>query len=329
MARIVLGLGTSHTPMLSSPVEDMPLYVERDMALDHLDRDGRPTSYAALLAAASPAIAREAAGDRLAGRHARAQDDIARLAQVVAAARLDALIVVGDDQKEVLDDRNLPPLLVYWGETIRNNVYHGRYRPEWLGRAAPGYFEVDGPRDYPVHRPLARHLIDEMVAADFDVATANGLADGMGEGHAFGFVHRRLMTGAPVPVVPVFLNTYYPPCQPTPRRCHDIGRAIRRAVETYPEDLRVGIVASGGLSHFLVDEDFDQAIIAALRAHDADTLRALPVAKLNAGSSEIRNWVCVAGAVEHLRLDWVDYLPGYRTPAGTGTGICFAEWRLP
>lgn len=329
MARIVLGIGTSHTPMLSSPVEDMPLYVERDMGIDHLDRQGRPTTYAALLAAASPAVAGLAAGDLLAGRHARAQADIARLAQVIAAARLDALIVVGDDQKEVLDDRNLPPLLVYWGATIRNNVYHGRYRPEWLGRAAPGYFETDGPRDYPVHHQLARHVIDRLIADDFDVATANGLPDGMGEGHAFGFVHRRLLTGDPVPVVPVFLNTYYPPSQPTPRRCHDIGRAIRRAVEAYPEDLRVGIVASGGLSHFLVDEEFDRAIIDALRAHDADALRSLPVAKLNAGSSEIRNWVCVAGAVEHLSLDWVDYLPGYRTPAGTGTGICFAEWRQP
>ena len=55
-------------------------------------------------------------------------------------------------------------------------------------------------------------------------------------------------------------------------------------------------------------------------------LRSLPRNKLNAGSSEILNWVAVAGAVEHLDLTWFDYVPGYRTPAGTGTGLSFAAW---
>ena len=52
----------------------------------------------------------------------------------------------------------------------------------------------------------------------------------------------------------------------------------------------------------------------------------MPRAQLESGSSEIRNWICAAGALEHLDLDWVDYFPGYRTPAGTGTGLCFARW---
>jgi 3-O-methylgallate 3,4-dioxygenase len=53
-------------------------------------------------------------------------------------------------------------------------------------------------------------------------------------------------------------------------------------------------------------------------------LRNLPRNKLNAGSSEILNWVALAGASEHLDLDWFEYVPGYRTPAGTGTGLSFA-----
>jgi 3-O-methylgallate 3,4-dioxygenase len=48
---------------------------------------------------------------------------------------------------------------------------------------------------------------------------------------------------------------------------------------------------------------------------------------LKGGSSEILNWVAVAGAVEHLELGWSDYVPGYRTPAGTGTRMSFAAWR--
>ncbi len=85
-------------------------------------------------------------------------------------------------------------------------------------------------------------------------------------------------------------------------------------------------MASGGLSHFVIDEELDQIVIAALRAKDAATLQELPRERLNAGSSEIRNWICVAGATEHLTLDWLDYVPCYRTPAGTGTAMCFASW---
>jgi hypothetical protein len=130
----------------------------------------------------------------------------------------------------------------------------------------------------------------------------------------------------PVPVVPVFLNTYYPPSQPRPRRCYRLGQAVRRAVESFPGEARVGVGASGGLSHFLVDEDFDRAILKACADKDAQFLQSIPRNKLMSGSSEILNWVAVAGVVEHLDLDWFDYVPGYRTPAGTGTGMSFASW---
>jgi hypothetical protein len=128
-------------------------------------------------------------------------------------------------------------------------------------------------------------------------------------------------------VVPVFLNTYFPPNQPTPRRCYLLGQAVRKAVESFAGDARVGVLASGGLSHFLVDEDFDRAILKALADKDAAFLRSLPRNKLHAGSSEILNWVAIAGAAEGLDLDWFEYVPGYRTPAGTGTGMSFATWR--
>lgn len=101
---------------------------------------------------------------------------------------------------------------------------------------------------------------------------------------------------------------------------------IARAVATLPGDARVGIVASGGLSHFLVDEELDEEIFRAIRAKDADALRALPRAKLNSGSSEIRNWICVAGAMEALDVSWTGYVPGIRTEAKTGTGLGFALW---
>jgi hypothetical protein len=177
-----------------------------------------------------------------------------------------------------------------------------------------------------VDAALAEHLTAALIDNDFDVASADRLPEGQGEGHAFGFVHRRLMNGDDLPVVPVFINTYYPPNQPTPRRCYAIGQAIRAAVDTFPGERRVGVVASGGLSHFTVDEALDRHVLRALQEKDAKALQSLPRTKLNSGNSEIRNWICAAGALEHLGLDWWQYVPGYRTPAGTGTGLCFATW---
>jgi 3-O-methylgallate 3,4-dioxygenase len=129
-----------------------------------------------------------------------------------------------------------------------------------------------------------------------------------------------------IPIVPVFLNTYYPPNQPTPRRCYRLGQAIRAAVEAFPQDLRVGVLASGGLSHFVIDEALDRALLRAMEQKDAQMLCSVDPALLNSGSSEIRNWICTAGAVEHLNVAWTQYLPCYRTAAGTGTGVGFIEW---
>lgn len=327
MARIVLGMGSSHTPMLNATLEDWPRFIERDRGRAHRDKAGNPVSYDELLKLADPAMSEQLRPEVLAHRHSQSAAQLARLAKVLADAKLDTLIIVGDDQKELYHDENMPSILLYRGETIRNVPPRPQGGPEWAARAAARYYEVDRPRDYPVDSKLAMHLIDSLVEAEFDVACADTIVEGQGEGHAFGFVHNRLAKGLELAVVPVFLNTYFPPNQPTPRRCYRLGQAIRAAVESFPSDARVGIVASGGLSHFTVDEELDGQVINALRRKDAQALADLPRAKLEAGSSEIRNWICVAGAVEHLRLEQIDYFPGYRTPAGTGTGLCFANWR--
>jgi 3-O-methylgallate 3,4-dioxygenase len=173
---------------------------------------------------------------------------------------------------------------------------------------------------------LALHLITSLVDREFDPVSSDALPDGKGEGHAFAFVRKRLMEDEALPVVPVFINTYFPPNQPTPRRCYKLGQAIREAVESYPGDARIGIVGSGGLSHFVVDEDLDRGVLDACARKDAEMLQSLPRHKLNSGSSEIRMWICVAGAAEHLDFAWSRYVPGYRTPAGSGTGLGFALW---
>ncbi len=113
----------------------------------------------------------------------------------------------------------------------------------------------------------------------------------------------------------------------SPTRCVALGEALRRAVEAFPGDARIGVMASGGLSHFIVDEAFDHALIDALRRKDAAFFRNAPLTKLMSGSSEMRNWICLAGTLGSMEMQWVSYVPGYRTPALSGTGLCFASFR--
>jgi hypothetical protein len=127
--------------------------------------------------------------------------------------------------------------------------------------------------------------------------------------------------------VPVALNTYFPPNQPRPKRCYDLGKAIRKAVQNSKGSERVGILASGGLSHFTVDEKLDRGVLDALKRSDGEALALLPVQKLNSGSSEIRNWIALAGAAGHLKNVWQEYVPCYRSAAGTGCGMGFALWK--
>lgn len=326
MAKLVLGIGTSHTPMLNAPAEDWPRFIDRDGVREFLDKEGRPATYEELLHRAEPHIAAELTPERFAARHAEAQAGVDHLKDALRRAELDALIVIGDDHKELYQDDNLPAFVIYHGETIRNVPLNGFSGPDWARRATASYYEERGPRDYPVDSGLALHLIHELVDREFDPVSSNALPEGKGEGHAFAFVRKRLMADPTLPVVPVFINTYFPPNQPTPRRCYRLGQAIREAVESYPGDTRIGIVGSGGLSHFVVDEALDREVIGALDRKDAETLQTLPRRKLNSGSSEIRMWICVGGAVEHLDMKWSSYTPGYRTPAGSGTGLGFAYW---
>ena len=326
MAKITLGIGTSHTPMLNAPVTDWPKFIELDLHRAHLDKEGNSLNYAELLKLAGPQVPREITEGKFLWKHTKALAALEHLHQVVKKSEIDVLIIVGDDQKELYKDNNMPSILMYRGETIRNVPLKSRPGPEWAKMASAKYYEAEYEKEYPVDSALAMHLIHHLIDAEFDVSCADSILDGQGEGHAFGFVHNRLLQDIEMPVVPIFLNTYYPPNQPTPKRCFKLGQQIRKAVESWPQDIKVGVVASGGLSHFTVDEDLDNFVMDALRSKSYDDLCSIPLNKLNSGNSEIRNWICMAGACEGLDLQLMEYYPAYRTPAGTGTGLCFAHW---
>lgn len=306
------------------------------------DREGRKTDYASLLAAApADALARQTP-EVLSERFDQAQAALDRVREAIAAARLDVLIVVGDDQTELFTTRNNPAFAIYHGATIRNTAREPAHPDDpWVKSARMWRHEPEADREYPVAGAMATWLIRQLCDRDFDIAALDGLDEGVGEGHAFQFIHRRLLQTVPlpgepvppgtslspvVPVIPVILNTFDPPNQPTPRRCVALGRALRELIAQWPEDIRVGAIASGGLSHFVVDEALDGQVIDALRRKDEAALAALDPRQLQAGSSEIRNWIVVGAMARDLELEQVDYIPGYRSPALTGTGLAFATW---
>jgi hypothetical protein len=320
MAEVTLGIGTSHSPMLSTPYEAFAGLAEIDRAR-LAEFDARARDNAAW-------IGRELREEVTRARHAATQAAVHRLATMLAGEAPDVLVVIGDDQGEWFSADHQPAVCIYWGDSVEN-------LPPPSERLLPlrrlsywGYYGDGVNRAFPVDAGLGRHLVETLTHEhEFDVAHVRVQPRHAPFGHAWGFVHQRLMGDRIVPIVPVLLNTYFPPNQPTPRRCYRLGRAIRAAVEAWPTTKRVGIVASGGLSHFFVDEELDRHVLAILAKKDVDAVAALPAEKLNSGSSEIRNWLAAAGAVEHLPMELVDYVPCYRSEAGTGVGMAFAVWR--
>jgi len=331
MAKIVLGIGTSHSPLLLLGSEQWSFRSaddRRNPALNTLD--GRLLSYDQLQAERGEPYLKESDPANFETMARAAEAALDRLAATLKAARPDVVQVVGDDQGELFGHDNLPAISVFRGEElVMMGMAPGRRGPPWADKAFWSGYRMDLPHRYPGAPALGLDLIHGLIRQGVDVASSDRVAepDKRAFGHAFGFVIERLMKDLEVPMLPVLLNTYFPPNTPTAARCLEIGGKIATALAASPSDARVAIVASGGLSHFLCEEAFDRKLLQALRTHDIATLAQVPQEALLSGSSEIRNWITMVGAVSHLRCEQADYIPVHRTPVGTGISLAFASWR--
>lgn len=102
------------------------------------------------------------------------------------------------------------------------------------------------------HAALARHVARSLVDDEFDISTFQDLPLDHG-------VHSPLtmmwpsQPDWPGRVVPLFVNVLQEP-QPKPSRCYKLGQSVRKAIEAYPENLKVVMVGTGGLSHQMIGE---------------------------------------------------------------------------
>lgn len=331
MARIVLGIGTSHSPILILGGEQWEQRARDDRRNKSLYMlDGRKVSYDDLVAERGEPYGEQCDPTRFPALARQAEAAIDRLEAHLVEAKPDVVLVIGDDQDELFGYENLPAISVYRGEeVVMKEMALPHPRLTWSDREFWAGYAMDLPRRFPAAPKLAEDLIRGMIRQGIDVATSNAVPDPERRafGHAYGFIYQRLMKKLKVPMLPVLLNTYFPPNNPTPARCFAIGSAIAHALSASPIDARVAVIASGGLSHFLCEEAFDRKVFEAVKRHDVATLTQIPQESLCSGSSEIRNWITMAGAIGHLRCVDDEYIPVYRTAAGTGIGLGFAAWR--
>ncbi len=208
----------------------------------------------------------------------------------IAADRPDVVILVYNDHASAFSLELIPTFTIGCGESF-SPADEG-----WGARPVP---VVEG------HPDLAWHIAQSTILEEFDMTICNK----MDVDHGL-TVPMSLIFGQPeawpVRVVPLAVNVVqYPP--PTGNRCYALGEALRRAVESYPEELKVQIWGTGGMSHQiqgpragLINSEFDAAFLDNLTA-DPKSLRYMPhieyVREAGAEAIELVMWLIMRGAL--------------------------------
>jgi gallate dioxygenase len=191
-----------------------------------------------------------------------------------------------------------------------------------VGEEFPVADEGGGPRRLPPvkgHPALARHIAHGLVADEFDLSyfQAKGLDHGCFSPLSLLWPHENTWPGA---IIPLQVGVLEFPI-PSARRCFKLGRSLRKAIESYPEDLKVAVVATGGLSHQVHGErsgfnntPWDMEFLDLLEK-DPERLTKIPIAEYaergGFEGSEVIMWLIMRGALSKKvrKLHQTYYLP--------------------
>lgn len=304
MAKIIAGAAVPRGPQLYNPPAQWQAFGERDKSNPWLfDLDGRQLTYEQLLETAGDGIAARLDPDLWRRQFEAIEGARSTVRTSLERAGADVVLVMGDDERELyLDDATRPKLAVYRGA-------------EWPWKG----------RTYPVAVDLTDHVIHHLQNDGYTIEVVEELPTGRDMPHSFGNVYADLML-TPRPIVPVMVNIHYAVNQTTPLESYGLGQSVRAALESWPGPERIGVAGNGGLSAGVLREDLDRRLLDALQKRDADALARIPYKWIQGPTGEIYNWIGAAGVLEGLEMRLIDYIPAYRSRAGTGCGLAFAVW---
>ena len=331
MAKIVFAAGMSHGPMLAL---EPKRWIER--ATDEVNStvpminkmDGTLLTYAQYYEEVGDKFNDELTLENYSRKSVQCHAALDRLAKDFKTSRPDVVIIIGNDQRELFGSHNSPAVAIFSGPELATYKRLPDGMPSWRIAVSEAY-GMDEVHRFPGDPEAANEIIGSLIEREFDVAVCESVPEPerLGFGHAWGFVAERIFGDDRCPIIPIMINTIFPPNVPTPARCYKLGSALKEAIGELADDLRVAVIASGGLSHFICEEEYDRRILDAIVNGDAGFLQDIPAEALTSGSSETRSWIVLASVVDGLQNQWLDYIPIRRTPAGTGQGMGFGVWR--
>jgi len=245
----------------------------------------------------------------------RLKSGFEELGRRIAAARSDVLVVVSPDHWSNFFLDNVPAVCIGVGESNDGP-------PEPWMKGFPH-------RELPGHPAFALHLVREAMTEGFEPSVSHRLK----LDHGVCIPLWRMGLERLPRIVPMIVNSIEPPL-PTLTRCLAWGKQLARAIASFPENLNVSILATGGLSHSIgeptmgaIYEDFDRETIRLFGRAESELVdyleRKLPSS--GNGSEEVRNWLVAHGAAGGRGFELVDYLPVPKVIVGCG----FAAWRVP
>lgn len=335
MAEIVFAAATSHGPQLHTPPEHWGKRVPADkQKTDHPFRGKHYTFDELVELRSEENLAAQITLEVWKEKFDRNKAAIEEMRKAYEAASPDVAIIFGNDQQEMYFPDNQPSVAVYAGETIENSPMTEEDKaqlPPGIAIAEPGH-APETALTHDCHPELARKIIAEMSNADIDVSMSTiqprGKLQSAGASHAFGFVYRNIMSDKVIPHVPIVLNTFWKPNQPKARRCYEVGKVVRSTIDAWESDARVAIFGSGGMTHFIIDENFDKLVMQSLTSGEVEDLLTTPESIYQAGTSELKTWIGLAGCIKGSSLTprVIDYVPCYRSEAGSGTAQGFMVW---
>ncbi len=298
MGEIVGGVAMSHGPQLLTPPDKWSELPNRTKGPFH----------------PKLGIADEITPEAMRANAERCHAAIAVLRDKIATWKPDTILIVGDDQEENILKDNMSAFTIYVGGEADASL---KYR--YFGQK-----EEDQVTHYSVNSTLSKEILHGLMDAGFDPSWSEKLRYPTGLGHAFGRALDFLIPEANVAIVPIMVNTYYPPA-PNAQRVLKFGKAVGDILAKTNAAGRMVIVGSGGLSHTKINEALDHEVINAIEANDTAYLGSMPSEIFVSGTSEILNWIIVAAATG-AKAKMVDYVPCYRNELGVGCAMGFALW---